>query len=120
MRNFILCFLVLSIMLFWLSCGGSNRMQMVKQLASFEVKADLATKQLYHTLADEHNLNTQITVLAKINQHTMNEDNSLRKLNVKVKSKSGDVYAIICAAKVLPKLADLDFVLAIESGKQAK
>jgi len=120
MRDFILSAFILSSMLLGLSCGGSNRTLLVKQFASFEVKADLATKQLYQTLAEQDKLNTKIDALIKCNQNTQNEINILKKLDVKIKSQSGNIFSVVCDAKSLPKLADLEFIHAIEAGKRVK
>ncbi|MBN1353028.1 hypothetical protein JXJ21_26800 [candidate division KSB1 bacterium] len=101
-------------------CAGRSRTVVVKQFAAFEMKADLATKQLYYSLSDQGKLNTSVNILLKARHLKKEETNTLRKLGVKVKSESGDIQSVYCEAKVLPQLADLNFIIAIEAAKNAK
>ena len=114
-----LFFIVISISIF-VSCGGSSRTVMVKRLASFEVKTDLATKQLYLRLSDNNQLGTRVNALIKCGPLKKEELNELKKLDVKVKSSSGDIYSISCPARSLPELADLSYVTTIEAARKTE
>jgi len=118
MKNQIIMSTLIGFLAALISCAGQSRALLVQRLASFEMKADLATRQIYASLDEQKKLDTHVNALVHCVRITQIELDALRSFDMKMNSMGKEIVSVNCKARVLPQLADLEFVKAIESAKR--
>lgn len=121
MKNIINIIMLSLILVVTGGCLKKQNIQMEEEkLATFFDKADLKTEQIYRSLFDKNALDEEVSVFVKCKSITDENLKQVEKLGADIQKMSEEFLTVRCPASTLLKLAEFDFVAAIEGATNVK